>query len=763
MSSKVLNSKWVTSSWPGCLVVLLAIGAFFWVVGPLALNPANIAWLAGGSDPTQHYLGWAFFRQSPWSFPLGLNPAFGMDIGSSIVYSDSIPLLAFAFKPFASFLPETFQYFGMWLLLCFILQGYFAWRLLALLHLSGIATVAAAVFMIFSPPMFWRIGMHAALVGHWLLLAALYFNFRSRRSHRFIYWTLLVVISTLVHFYLLTMVLGLCIASLIDDLRFSEKYQQSVLSKDDGLVRSYRRQTFLECCTLVFITLLVMWQAGYFAVSSSATATQSYGVSRMNLLAPIDSHHWSYWLHRLPDTQGALSDIDMTARNYENMMYWGTGVLLMMAFAIAWYLLRTMSTKLIIFKSHFRESSSAITNLADLSWGRHGALYTLLIIFSLFAFSNQLAVGSWSWEFPLPDFAYQIASMYRASSRFFWPAWYSIVFLVFAYLGRHLGSKQLISLMVICATVQISDTRAGWSSIRNLTMRPAQSQFSSELRDPFWESAGTHYKALMRIPVDPLWVKVLPAHWSTFAAYAAKYNLQTNSTYLARQSVEKLTQSNSQLHEILAAGQWNLNTLYILSNEEVRTVLERSDPQRDLLATINSHIVFAPGWLACSTCAPVPEMLRITPEMVQIQMDQVIGFDALGNGKYFLQGSNWAYPESWGIWAVGQSARLTFPLPANTGAKAKPPTQLILEMRALVNSQNATQEISIAVNGQKLQTFFLNKDNHNQIVIPLGPQAIKDGYVELIFDLPGAKRPKDIGIGNDERLLSIGLIFAQFY
>ena len=96
--------------------ILIGLGSFFLVVGPLALNPNNVAWLDGGFDPTQHYLGWVFFRHSPWSIPLGLNPHFGMDISSSIVYSDSIPILAILFKPFAALLPETFQYFGLWLL-----------------------------------------------------------------------------------------------------------------------------------------------------------------------------------------------------------------------------------------------------------------------------------------------------------------------------------------------------------------------------------------------------------------------------------------------------------------------------------------------------------------------------------------------------------------------------------------------------------------------------------------------------------------------
>ena len=50
------------------LALLLGLAAFFLIIGPKALDPRNIAWLQVG-DPAQHYLGWAFYRQSPWGWP----------------------------------------------------------------------------------------------------------------------------------------------------------------------------------------------------------------------------------------------------------------------------------------------------------------------------------------------------------------------------------------------------------------------------------------------------------------------------------------------------------------------------------------------------------------------------------------------------------------------------------------------------------------------------------------------------------------------
>ena len=109
-------SGWQKQSLLYLVPIVLGVLSFFLVVGPYALSPTNLAWLDNGFDQSQHYLGWAFFRDSPWSFPLGLNPKFGMDISSAIVYSDSIPLLAILFKGISTFLPTPFQYFGIWIL-----------------------------------------------------------------------------------------------------------------------------------------------------------------------------------------------------------------------------------------------------------------------------------------------------------------------------------------------------------------------------------------------------------------------------------------------------------------------------------------------------------------------------------------------------------------------------------------------------------------------------------------------------------------------
>ena len=85
-------------SW--CIPMMLSILSFSFLYGWSILNPKNNMWLEGGQnqDPMQAYLGWEFFRREPWSIPLGSNQSFGMLPSNSVVYSDSIPLLAIFFK-----------------------------------------------------------------------------------------------------------------------------------------------------------------------------------------------------------------------------------------------------------------------------------------------------------------------------------------------------------------------------------------------------------------------------------------------------------------------------------------------------------------------------------------------------------------------------------------------------------------------------------------------------------------------------------------
>ncbi len=101
------------------------IGAVIFIIcyGFAVLDVTNDGWLLKGGDLMQHYVGWKAYRQSPWQFPIGMTEGLIYPDETCVIYTDSIPLFAIFFKLLSPLLPETFQYFGLWGIMSFILMG----------------------------------------------------------------------------------------------------------------------------------------------------------------------------------------------------------------------------------------------------------------------------------------------------------------------------------------------------------------------------------------------------------------------------------------------------------------------------------------------------------------------------------------------------------------------------------------------------------------------------------------------------------------
>src|SRR5690606_13942622 len=138
------------------------------------VNPENISWLMSARhDWGQHYLGWALYRNEPWTFPLGSIEAICYPSGTNVGYMDSNPLLAFIFKIFSFALPEDFQYLGAWLFFCYLMTAYYTVKILKLYSINTVYIVLAALLIVFNPVLVYRV-MHPALCAHWLILAGIY-------------------------------------------------------------------------------------------------------------------------------------------------------------------------------------------------------------------------------------------------------------------------------------------------------------------------------------------------------------------------------------------------------------------------------------------------------------------------------------------------------------------------------------------------------------------------------------------------------------
>jgi hypothetical protein len=191
-----------------------AVGlAWFLARGGAAVVPTgSLEWMLGG-DPSIHLNGWLQFRIASWGWPLGAAPGFLYPVGGSVATTDSIPWLAVTAKLLSPALPDRFQYFGLYLLACFALQGALGARLTSLVTgRPALQALGAGIFAV-SPVLFSRLG-HTALCSHWAILLALDANLRPQRDRRHAARTMAVLAGVLLflagtHPYLACMVLPL--------------------------------------------------------------------------------------------------------------------------------------------------------------------------------------------------------------------------------------------------------------------------------------------------------------------------------------------------------------------------------------------------------------------------------------------------------------------------------------------------------------------------------------------------------------------------
>ena len=181
--------------------VLLVTLWFVYFTGGKFINPFYIDWIFP-SDTETHWLGWQFFKnQSIFNFPLFKNINYGMELGSSLVLNDSLAIMAIIFKPFAVFIPFEFQYFGLWIFLCFYLQILFSYLILVKKTNNIIFSILGSLFFALSPIMFHRLGYHLSLSGHWIILAYFFNKILEDKRKSHIRNIFIICFSSLIHFY----------------------------------------------------------------------------------------------------------------------------------------------------------------------------------------------------------------------------------------------------------------------------------------------------------------------------------------------------------------------------------------------------------------------------------------------------------------------------------------------------------------------------------------------------------------------------------
>ena len=414
--NKFLNSSYGKIDY--CIWIVIGVCCFLAIYGVLPLKVTYDHWIFNGyveSDVTQHYAGWLAYRNSKWTFPLGQVVGVG---NPTITYTDSIPFVAILFKALSPILPQTFQYFGIYIMLCFILQGVSSGMLLSLFCDNKLLNYMGVIIFCCSPIMIERAFRHTALASHWLILFMLYYYFKSRRDKEMnVRCAIFPVLAIGIHPYFLPVLFGLMFANMIE-------------------LFIIKRKTIIRSLILLGISLMATVIVG-FVIGALGTSSKlegdGYGYFSMNLNAIINpiscsGIQWSRFIKTFPQILG----------NYDGFNYLGVGIIVLNIVAV-----------------------SAIMN-KQLKWKkflkRNAVLLIICVAFTLFAISNIITFNDHIvMNIPFPKNVLSVAAIFRASSRMFYPVYYLIILFGIVIISYCMKKYGKLLIVLSCLIIQLID------------------------------------------------------------------------------------------------------------------------------------------------------------------------------------------------------------------------------------------------------------------------------------------------------------------
>ncbi len=550
-----------------------AMGAvvFLLIFTAAPLNFTDDSWLRTGfveKDITQHYTGWLFFRESALSFPLGMADNFNYPYGSAVTFTDSIPLFAIFFRFIEVLLPETFQYFGLFSILSYMLQGGAAMLLLSLFTKKLPALFCGTALFLFSPVLLERTFRHTALSAQWLILFALYLYFQNKKQG-FAFrkgYLVLLGLGITIHPYFLPMLFGILFADLVE---------HCLLTKD-----FFRAARFLGCSFVVVLSVGAC--IGVFSVPASGETLVGYGHFGMNLNSlwtPVSTGDL-IWSSVLPTQNQGLGTV-------EGFNYLGLAVL-------------------------FAAPCCALLFLRKEKWAgvlaalkTHCGLVFVCACLTVFAISNTWVANiRVLFTIPLPDALQSLCDVFRASGRMFWPVYYLIFLFVVVTLAQltpsappkqaHLVDADATAdpaqakagttapqiaarrrallcsqlgciLLALLLVVQVTDMRDVLLEKHSFFTDPSPA-FEREMTDPIWDDIASYYTHLFSLD-DYLYSA------TEVALYAASNGMTTNDGFAARFDSETHSADVDAEIEQILNGIFSEDTFYITSDENTFATL----------------------------------------------------------------------------------------------------------------------------------------------------------------------------------------------
>jgi Family of unknown function (DUF6311) len=333
---------------PIMFVLLIGSIVFFSLYPAFILNPYFTSWMSTG-DPSQHYFGFNFFLHEKWQLPPGKIASYSWPFGTSLIYTDALPLVSIPLKLF--FAKQTLQFHGLWILFCFLMQSFSGYWLIRLVTDDRFKAVLASAVWVTFPPFLFRSfenTRHYSLLSQFLVtfLIGLTYLKLYRKIDRPIAWMILLFSSLGIHFYLFALIgaIWCFLHCSIYNLNYTLK----------------------KLAPVFLATVLGMWFFGYFTTSPANSFELGFTIFSMNGLSFFNSDGFSWILPKLPT---------LNSLQREGFQYLGAGALLAGLLAIG-------------FKKSRDQVKQVWTVLCETDFD------FILLFILLFAVSIRISVGT---------------------------------------------------------------------------------------------------------------------------------------------------------------------------------------------------------------------------------------------------------------------------------------------------------------------------------------------------------------------------------
>jgi hypothetical protein len=469
--------------------------AFLAGTSPAWDNPRGIVG-RGWMDVATTLSGYTYFVRDGWRWPLFHVAKLGAPEGFNIIFTDSLPLVALVGRVVYRLTGHAVNLLGAWTGLCFLCSALACTGLVVRIGQRGIAaTLAATIMALCQPALLARWG-HVALMGQFEVVLALVYYVGCRRDWQplrcFNWGVALCVLALWTQPYLFIMVFGLVAAAI----------GQAVLDR-----RTPPVQGIAVLGGLVATSVAIMLVSGHLA-GTGALADSGFGGFSANLLSPV-----------VPQLSGVFPSartwmLDATGGQYEGFSYFGAGLLMLVLAALPW-----------------------IGATVARGWRRHVCLLGVLLLFTVFALSNEIYIGIWhALSVPLPEAVLNLASVFRSSGRFIWPLLYCVMAL--AIVGTAALHGRFGALLLIAAVaVQWADTAPLRTALAASAAHPAPAPINLAA----WRSAVARHSYVRVLPSFGCLTPGIPPSWRAEAAVtiqllAARKDVATNTVFADRSS-----------------------------------------------------------------------------------------------------------------------------------------------------------------------------------------------------------------------------------